>query len=83
MIKFIANKKSLVVTEFISEHSHKCYLNFYHAVPQTRRKKLANPELQNKVKLLFKAGVKPCKVRTILREDGCGKVTQRDLANLR
>ncbi|XP_034238088.1 uncharacterized protein LOC117643353 [Thrips palmi] len=82
-VHLIANRRQLVVKEFVTRHNHTCDAQFFKALPKTRRLKMADPQLQDTVKLLFKAGVKPCTVRTVLREQGSGEVTQRDLANLR
>ncbi|XP_034233441.1 uncharacterized protein LOC117640701 isoform X2 [Thrips palmi] len=83
MVHLIANKTALVVKKIITQHNHTCDQAYFKALPKTRRSNLNDDKATSTAKLLFKGGVKPSVVRSVLRDMGCGEVTQRDLANLR
>ncbi|KAK3911695.1 Protein FAR1-RELATED SEQUENCE 5, partial [Frankliniella fusca] len=52
------------------------------SLPEIRKNALQG-QAEETAKLLFEGGVKPSKVRSLLRDYGCGRVNARDLANLR
>ncbi|XP_052123901.1 uncharacterized protein LOC113205304 isoform X1 [Frankliniella occidentalis] len=78
-----ASKTELVVDKFEPEHNHRCDEKFFSALPKIRRRRLQDPKVRATTELLFKAGVKPCKIRSLLRSMDCGQIQQRDLANER
>lgn len=83
-VHLIAGKKNLVVKSLILDgHTHECSSQVYSALPTVRRQVLNSGDNKSTAAMLFKAGVKPCKIRVLLRDMGGGVLNARDLQNYR
>ncbi|KAK3917749.1 Tryptophan synthase alpha chain [Frankliniella fusca] len=82
MLQLISTKTKLRVTKFIAGHTHGVSESGYMSLPDIRKNALQG-QAEETAKLLFEGGVKPSKVRSLLRDYGCGRVNACDLANLR
>ncbi|KAK3918466.1 Protein FAR1-RELATED SEQUENCE 5, partial [Frankliniella fusca] len=80
LLHLISTRTKLVVEKLVEEHNHECSQETYLSLPEKSR---LSQEHTEKVKLLFKGGVKPAKVRALLRDYGAGRVDARYLSNLR
>lgn len=85
LVQLTAQKKCWVITKFVGNEHHNHDLNEVIAASLSKNRSavLKDPNVAATAKLLFKGGVKPCKVRPLLKAMVCGQVTARDLQNFR
>lgn len=75
------NKSTLRIEKFVSTHeNHDCTVEETSVIPECRR---VHENDEGTVGTLFDANVRPATIRMILRDTMSGRLTSRDIANLK